>query len=377
MKKGLNIYKRKDGRWEGRYIKGYNKNGKTKYGYIYTSSYSETKEKLMNIYNPSEATNVIALNTIVTLDSVADEWLRTAKIKIKQSTYTKYYYTIKNHIKGNKLGSYAMNRLTTPIISEYTNKLIEKGKLSAKTIKDILNVIGAIIKYYNRTYENSIDIIITFPRCERKAVEVFTATEIEAIERNCIENNTDTEKLGILLALYTGIRLGELCALKWENINLTDGYITINKTLQRVRDFERNDGAKTKVVEDTPKSKTSIRQIPLPDFILPLLRKHQAETGEIYFLTGTENYIEPRTYQNHFKKFLQEWEIEQTNFHVVRHTFATRYISKENDGKSLSELLGHSNVNITLNRYVHPSFEQKRANINKIVPSILAAAVNT
>ncbi|MCL2312762.1 MAG: site-specific integrase [Firmicutes bacterium] len=372
MKRGLNIYKRKDGRWEGRYIKSHEDN-KIKYGYIYTKSYTETREKLMSIQNISvgDTGNITTIKDI-TFNDMANEWLTTAKISVKQSTYTKYYYTVTNHIK-NSIGDNLINMLTSVNISNYTNELIQSGKLSSKTIKDILCVIGMIIKYYKRNYNSNININITYPRCEKPEIEVLTDTEIKSMESQYIKDNTDIKKLGVLLTLYTGLRLGEVCALKWENISLKDGYIKINKTIQRVKNFESIDGSKTKLIEESPKSKTSARKIPLPDFLLLMLKNHYIATQGIYFLTGTSNYIEPRTYQNYFKRYLKDCGVKTTNFHVLRHTFATRCINNGCDVKALSEILGHTNINITLERYVHSSFEQKRININKVLPLAINA----
>ena len=371
MKKGLNIYKRKDSRYEGRYIKCY-VNNKPKYGYVYALTYNEAKEKLINMKNNNTG-NILQIKSGVTLREMADEWLATTKIKVKQSSYTKYYYTVINHIN-NKIGCISMSKLQSISITEYTNEIISEGKLSTKTIQNILIILNMILKYYKKRYDNNFNIEITYPRNDKKIIEILTDDEIMALEKY-LTTDIDTEKLGVLLTLYTGLRLGELCALKWENINLTDGYISIAKTLQRVKCFEKIDGVKTKLIEESPKSQTSIRQIPLPDFILPLLKSSYKESEGLYILTDTAQYIDPRTYQNHFKKYLTASGVKATNFHVLRHTFATRCIKSGCDIKSVSEMLGHANIKITLELYVHPDFEQKKANINKVLPLAMPIAV--
>ena len=367
MKKGLNIYKRKDNRWEGRYIKDNSNKRKIKYGYIYAKTYNEIKEKLLSTQTNLNTGNIIPINSGTTLNNMAVEWLQSIKIKIKQSSYTKYYYTIKNHINNEKIGSYPMNRLKSINISEYTNELMKQGKFSTKTIRDILSIIGMIIKYYKNTYDSSINIKIIYPKEDVKPIEILTDVEIKALEEY-ITSNMDIEKLGILLTLYTGLRLGEICALKWENINLKDGYISVTKTIQRVKDFESIDGLKTKIIIESPKSKSSIRQIPLPDFLLPILKKYYTDNQNTYLISGTEKAVDSRTYQNHFKSYQKESGMKSKNFHVLRHTFATRCINNGCDVKSVSEILGHSNIKITLERYIHPSFENKKASINKVLP---------
>lgn len=167
-------------------------------------------------------------------------------------------------------------------------------------------------------------------------------------------------------AYNTGIRIGELCALRWENIDIENKVLSVNKTLIRIQNTNTLIASKTKVIISAPKSKCSIRKIPLPDCIIPLLKAF-AQKGDTFFLTGeTERFVEPRTMQNRFKKYVSACNITDANFHALRHTFATRCIELGFEIKSLSEILGHANVNITLNRYVHSSFELKTLNMNRL-----------
>jgi len=180
-----------------------------------------------------------------------------------------------------------------------------------------------------------------------------------------LHKNAGAVSLGILLSLYTGIRLGELCALRWENLNLREKTVSIRATLQRIPNLSGN-GAKTKVTVTPPKSKRSMRDIPLPDFLAALLEPIAANP-QAYLLTGKQwRFMEPRTMQYHFSRYVAACGIEGANFHCLRHTFATRCIELGFDVKTLSEILGHSNVNITLNRYVHSSFDLKRENMAKL-----------
>ena len=171
--------------------------------------------------------------------------------------------------------------------------------------------------------------------------------------------------LGILICMYTGLRIGEICALKWQDINLYDKYIYVNKTMGRIQVLG-DSKTKTKIVVSPPKSISSIRKIPIPNEILNILTTYK-NNPEAFLLTASDNkYIEPRNMENHFKAVIKKCGIENVTFHTLRHTFATRCVELGFDIKSLSEILGHASVNITLNRYVHPSMKMKEENMNRL-----------
>lgn len=183
---------------------------------------------------------------------------------------------------------------------------------------------------------------------------------------NALLDDTDLVKLGVLLSLYTGIRLGEVCALKWENLNIADGILSVRETMQRIKDTSNHSVTKTKIIITEPKSKSSVRDIPLPPFVTEIAKGFQG-SGNTFILTGERTrFIEPRTMQNRFKSIVKEINIDDANYHALRHTFATRCIEVDFEIKTLSEILGHSNVNITLNRYVHSSLDLKKANMGKL-----------
>ena len=175
--------------------------------------------------------------------------------------------------------------------------------------------------------------------------------------------------IGILVCLFTGIRVGELCALKWEDISFSEKTLYIHRTMQRIQiehTQPNQEGARTKVIVTNPKSQCSVRTIPLPDKLVRIL-KSVPNTSSGYFLTSSETkWIEPRTMQNHFKRLLKCCEVKDANYHTLRHTFATRCVELGFDVKSLSEILGHASVNITMNRYVHPSMQLKRENMQRL-----------
>ena len=164
-----------------------------------------------------------------------------------------------------------------------------------------------------------------------------------------------------MLSLYTGLRLGELCGLQWQDVNLSKNTISVNKTIQRIE----NENGGTSMLIDSPKTVSSERVIPIPDFLIPILRNIKTETATDYVTTGKNTFTQPRTYQARLKTYFKDCGLENYHFHTLRHTFASRAIELGFDPKSLSEILGHSNVKITLDLYVHPSMESKQEQMNR------------
>lgn len=357
-RRGENIRKRTDGRWEGRYIEKYDINGKACYRSVYSSSYTELKHKLKEYKN--KKTKPIKYN--IRIESLCNEWLLSKEIIIKQSTYMNYHTVINNHII-----PYFKNKKVKCLTNESIDLFIAEKAicLSEKTVHDIVTVLKQIIRYaQTKQYIEYFDFNINQPKIQNKDLPVLNKYEHSKLI-SYIQLTFDINKIGVLLSLFMGIRLGEICALKWEDVNFETGTLRINKTMQRIKNLDTNAENKTKIVIDKPKSQKSIRNIPIPSFILELLKDYKSEENN-YLLTGTKNYIEPRVYQEMFKKYLKQAGIENINFHALRHTFATRAIENEFDVKSLSEILGHSSVKFTLEKYVHPSYEHKRMNMEKL-----------
>lgn len=174
-------------------------------------------------------------------------------------------------------------------------------------------------------------------------------------------------KFGVLLSLYTGIRIGELCSLQWQDFSSCGDVLSVRKTIQRVQNTNSTADRKTKVIITEPKSQCSKRDIPIPTFLMEYIRRFRAEDSAFVLSGQQEKYVEPRTMQNHFKRYIKQSGIAPAGFHALRHTFATRCVEVGFEIKSLSEILGHSSVTITLNRYVHSSFELKANNMNKLI----------
>lgn len=367
-RRGENIYKRKDGRWEARFIKGKDMCGKTKYGYLYGKSYAEVKDKLGSVGNVQNDIPPKTENG-KTVGQVCGIWLDEVKTQLKPSSYVKYRNLIKNHILPS-IGSYKIQYLDTALVRKFADKKLMCGNLyggglSAKTVKDILSVLRLVINY-----AANIGIIcnVNFNAISIKSndtnIEVLSGSQREKLSSHLISNMNNTN-LGILMCLYTGMRIGEICALKFGDISSIDRVIHIRKTMQRIQNFS-DDENKTNIIITPPKSKSSVRDIPLPDFIMDIIKSDFNCCEKAYLLSGDTNYVEPRTLENRFKAVIKKCGIENVNFHILRHTFATYSIEVGFETKSLSEILGHSSVNITLNRYVHSSMELKRANMAKL-----------
>lgn len=292
-----------------------------------------------------------------------NDWLLFKKNSIKSSTYYRYKYLIDKYIL-----SYFNNKNIYYFVSYNFNIYIDylSNILSPKTIKDILSIFKSILRYIERKYnmDYKLDLIST-PKNNQEEIQILKDDEKVKLENYCLESNS-LKDIGIVVCLNTGLRLGEICALKWKNINFKDNVIIINQSVQRIYRGKSN----TSLQFDTPKTKKSIRKIPISKKLLcPLkeLKKVNKYSGEEYLLTGcTEKYMEPRTYQRTFKKCLSICDIHDYNFHVLRHTFATNCVKIGMDAKSLSELLGHSNVNITLNKYVHSSYNVQKKFLDKL-----------
>jgi len=353
-RKGMNIYKRKDGRWEGRYKLV----GSSKYNSVYGKTYTETRDKMI------QCRKQIHMNTIkcpLTVKELFEIWLNSVKHKIKNSSYLNYLMKLELHIYPT-LGAITYEALTPHHIDEFIKMKLDNGRigggtLSVRYVSDMVALLKCLGKFAERSfsYRNPMQ-YINMPTVQTMPLNLPTIKE-QSILKEQLLNNLTPVNIGILLCLFTGIRLGELCSLKWIDIDFAETVIKINKTIQRVKSFDGN--KKTELVITSPKSPKSIREIPLPPFIMPLLNKIRRLTDS-FILSGNSKPMEPRLMQYHFQMILKRCGLNSMNFHMLRHIFATNCISCGFDVKTLSEILGHSTVELTLNRYVHTSRERKR-----------------
>lgn len=375
-RKGENIYKRKDGRWEGRYIKSRTQTGKATYGYVYAKTYRDVKTKLADkISLKSETAAAIPVEAETDLfESVAKEWFDSIKTQVKESTSNKYWNLLNSYILPN-FGKKNLLEITYDYVYEQCNQLLKTGGkkgtgLSAKTVSDILSLIRNILRFaIQKGMMVACDAQSIHVKRQTKEMRVLSRSEQEKLCQY-LYSDLDSCNMGILLCLFTGLRVGEICALRWEDISFSEKTIHVHQTLQRIQ-ARTGGSSKTRIVVTTPKSACSIRTIPIPDDLIELLVSYQSSSTGYFLTNNAQKHLEPRTMQNHFKKALQRSEVEPANYHSLRHTFATRCIELGFDVKSLSEILGHASVNITMNRYVHPSMELKKENMQRL-SSLLA-----
>ena len=367
MAKGENIYKRKDGRWEGRYKKGYDKNKKIKYGYCYGHSYRETKEKVtrakieLMLNSPPVSKDIYRKR----FSEYCVQWIKINESRLKKSTLAKYPFMLENHIKP-QLGDYSFTDLNSDIIADFSKDLLYQKKLSPKTVRDILTFVHKIISYIQaETNSNLSSITISYPRLERKELRVLSAEEQQNLIQYLVQD-FDIYKFSVLIALFTGLRIGEVCALQWKDISVESGLLTVRHTVQRIKNPDSDSAKKTLLQLGTPKTFSSARTLPVTNGLQKLFKLFQHDDPEAFILTGNHQFIDPRNLQRKLKKYTKDLGIQDVHFHTLRHTFATRCIEFGCDIKILSEMLGHSNISTTLNRYVHPSMDFKRENILKL-----------
>ena len=382
------IRQRKDGRWEGLYTVNYKRKS------VYGKTQTEVRKKLNEVLNDIN-NGMYVENTNITFGAWLDEWLEVyAKPSVKLSTYGSYEGYIRNHIKP-EMGKIKLSALRADILQKFinqklkngrcdkvkdvnTNKLItKKGGLSEKTIKNMYNMMHSALKqaYKNGLVNQNVSELITLPKQKRNEMRVLSLDEQKALQSAVQDERLG---IGIILSLFTGIRLGELLGLKFEDIDFENKTITIRRTLNRLKVYD-NSEKKTDIVIGEPKTNKAKRIIPLQEFLVPLLKAHRAmlltEQIKVANLYKNDNfvmcnefgkYLEPTTYQKFFKNMLKTAGIQDTNFHTLRHTFATRALESGFDVKVLADILGHADASTTLNKYAHALPDHKKTSMEKL-----------
>lgn len=358
-KRGENIYKRRDGRWEGRYRAGCKADGTAKYRSVYGHSYQEVKAKLL----PLKMAPVTAASSgSLTVKALFSEWLSAVQLRVKPSTYANYCMKIERHILP-AFGKLRYEQLTTDMVHLFIQDKLNNG-LSAKYVSDIVILMKSMASYLTRVhgYRNLLE-NVTLPKTERRELQLLTAKQQQQLLRYLMGNLTPTT-LCVLLSLYLGLRIGEVCGLKWGDVDFEKSVITVRRTVQRIRTQHG-----TQLMIGSPKSKSSRRSIPIPLFLLDILRRFRRNDAD-FILSDCERVTEPRTLQRRFKAILHKMNLPSRGYHVLRHLFATNSIRAGFDVRTLSEILGHSSVSTTLSRYVHSSIERKAECMRLLVPPV-------
>lgn len=344
-RKGENIYKRKDGRWEGRYKAN---ESSSRYHSIYGRTYQEVKEKLIKL----KATPITYTSSGTrTFSELCNEWQVAIRVRVKPTTLCNYNMKLNKHILP-AFGDIRYSCITVQAIQAFIESKIQSG-LSAKYVRDIIALMHSVSKYACRVHgfrDTLAD--VTIPKAVTNEMSLLTDGQQKLLCKYLTANLSNTN-LCILLSLFMGLRIGEVCGLKWEDIDLNKSMLTVRRTVQRI---SKSRG--TELYIGSPKSCSSRRCIPIPAFIISILRQFKGYDNE-YLLSGSTKVIEPRTLQRRFKTILKKAGLPSINYHSLRHMFATNCIKAGFDVKTLSCILGHSSVETTLNRYVHTSFERK------------------
>lgn len=361
-RKGENIYKRKDGRWEGRYMKARNEHGKIIYGYIYGKRYAHVKKKLAEL----KVQYSFSHNNLNLYQGTVQEWLNywldgLMRKKIKLSTYSSYRLRIDKYINPF-LGRKQLIQVKSREIEEFVNYLTNLN-LSSATVHSIVTVLkSAMNKAFLENY------ILSNP-CNNLSLSTVAMSEISALslkDQEKIEQIALNEKAcsAVILALYTGLRIGEISGLKWSDIDFEKDIIHIKRTLYRISNTVNN--RKTEIIMAEPKTKSSKRSIPLAKNLKNyLLDKRKIDTSE-YVISCKGSYAEPRVISYRFKKSMKQAGIRSIHFHVLRHTFATRCVEQGIDIATLSKLLGHASIKLTLDTYTDSLWENRKAAVSVI-----------
>lgn len=287
----------------------------------------------------------------------------------KRSSVSAYMLTIKNIILPI-LGEYELEAVSSKDAESLKQDCEDKG-LSKKTIQDIMICLKNILRVANIlevAETKTISVLWGTGNNEvKKQVEAYNKDQVRKLVAS-LEETPSFKNLGLLITIYSGMRIGEVCALQWKDIDLEEKVIRVNKSIQRIYTEEDTMGKmKTELLISTPKTKSSQREIPIVQPLYKTMKDFAKICRPDYFVcSGTTTPIEPRTYRSYYMKKIEEIGLPRLKFHGLRHTFATQLIASKADVKTVSAILGHSDITTTLNTYVHPSRDDKRNALSKL-----------
>lgn len=363
---GENIRKRKDGRWEGRYIKGRTPDGKAKLGYVYGKTYGQVRQRLVQCR--AQCGELILSAENPTFGQLAQDWLNSLGSSVKGSTAAHYEYTLRRYLlpqlQGLRLRSLDERVLEAALLRMFSGENGLHRPLGTSLARECLILVRRICKYGSHLrLMRPMDIQVNLPRSSRPPVQPLSTAQAQAVDRYVRQAPT-ARKVGLLLCLQLGLRIGEVCGLQWGDFDLEDKTLTIQRTVQRIV----LPGGGTRLAIQTPKTRNSLRQLPLPARLCSLLQTvRKALPDTAWVLTGsTQKPAEPRNFRRSIRVYLLRAQVPPVHPHALRHTFATLCLQAGCDLKTLSELLGHSSAAVTLQWYVHTSLNQKRLEMKRV-----------
>ncbi len=358
-RRGNNIRKRKDGRWEGRYKSGFKSDGSVKYRSVYAPTYADCKRKLIQAQScKDDKTSTRCPDQ--RFSDVLLSWLSTNRVRIKGATEVKYTRLIETHIIP-ALGGFRIDAVDSKMINSFLDCKLQSGglkshaALSPSYVRTMAIIIESTINYaVMEGLRSPLRTPINKPSISKKEVSVLD-NQAEVTLTKAMLCDSSPVAIGVLLALQGGLRIGEVCALKWQDVDFETGLIHVRHTVSRVPC--QHEEQRTTLVIDTPKTMASARDVPMPSSLKSILQKaHDSRCSE-YVVSNTHTFVGTRTFDYQYRRLLCRHGIRIVNFHTLRHTYATRCAEAGMDAKTLSRLLGHSSANISLNIYVHPSLE--------------------
>ncbi|MDR1530576.1 MAG: site-specific integrase [Clostridiales bacterium] len=358
-KKG--IYRRGDGRYEARFAAGNKGDGSKRYRSVYGKTQAEAGEKMRAALKDMESVRPVRPKTV---SETLRAYMKARENSSKLSTQATYRGYLEQHIEP-LLGTVRCDRLTLQHAQGFVDALLDRG-LSVGAARSIFSFMKTGLEY--ACPQEALDVV--FPKYRKADVKFLSAQEQQLLETAARESGAD-DYVSTLLCLYTALRIGEMCGLKWEDVDFETGMLYIRRTVQRIRVAKPEPGApRTQLVFLAPKTESSVRSIPLPSALVSLLRKHRSEARSMFIVSCNGDPLEPRTLQNRFKKLLAKAGIRDVNFHAMRHTFVVRALENEVDIKTISEVMGHASPVVTMKRYAHSHEDHKRKKLEAMAKNI-------
>ena len=323
----------------------------------------------MTIAAPNSSVSLRKSSNLLFSD-VVQRWINNSAMKLKGGTKKKYIQLLQTHILP-ELGNLPLQDINATMVNAFLNNKLENGRLDGKGglspsyVRSISLIVSSVLSLAaNEDFCKPLKSSINKPSVNKKELAVLSIDDQRILERHIKTNLTGTN-VGIMISLYTGLRIGEICALNWEDINLNKSTLSVRHTVSRVN-INNSSKSKSVLILDSPKTNASQREVPIPSPLLAIINKYKSISTSPFIVSETSTFTSPRTFEYRYHKVLSICNIQQLNYHALRHTFATRCVQAGIDIKTLSEILGHANAAITLNTYVHSSIEMKKSQLEKL-----------